>query len=61
MRDLLETLVHEPLQPSLLVAVDVAPEGPLVNPQQPRRLFLHQPPYPPALVSLFKSHSPGLL
>ena len=26
-------------------AGDVAPEGPFVNPQQPRRLFLCQPPY----------------
>ena len=56
-----QPFVNEPPKPLLLVAVDVAPEGPVVNPQQPRRLFLSQSPYPPTLISLFKSHSPGLL
>ena len=60
-RHLTQTLVHQPVQPLLLVAVHVAPERALAHPQQPRRLLLRQSPLLPASTGLLESHLPHLL
>ena len=41
-RDLLQALVDQPLQALVLVAVNIAPKGPLAYPEQPGRLLLSQ-------------------
>ena len=60
-RDLTQTLVHQPVQPLLLVAVHIAPERALTHPKQPRPLLLRQSPLLPASVGLLESHLPNLL
>jgi len=49
-RDLLQALVDQPVQTLVLVAVNIAPKGPLAYPEQPGRFLLSQaaclpPPY----------------
>jgi len=41
-RGLLQALVDQPLQILVLVAVNIAPKGPLAHPEQPGRLLLSQ-------------------
>ena len=60
-RDLAQALVHQPVEPLVLVTVDVAPERALTHPQQPGRLLLRQPPLAPSPVRFLKSHPPDLL
>ena len=55
-RDLAQPLVHQPVEPLVLVAVHVAPERALTHPQPPHRLLLRQPPSLLSAVGFLESH-----
>ena len=60
-RDLLDPPVDQTVQAGFLIAVDVTPERPLTDPQQPRRFLLREPPVLPARIGFFEPHHPYLL
>jgi hypothetical protein len=59
--NLTHPLVDQSIHAFVLVPVNIAPERPLADTQQPRRFFLRQTPALPTSKRFFESHLPSLL
>ena len=60
-RNLIQPFVDQSVQAFVFVPVNIAPERPFADAQQPRCFFLRQTPALPTSICFFESHFPSLL